>query len=232
MAEYGTLREYTPLDDVWVMGLVLGCFLALILLIGHQRKYIGKKSRKFFLPTNHEEKSVQKTAGERSLPYFASFILIASSGLMLFVYVNMVYNLEKSKYYIWSVLLLCLGAFAGYYLLRWVLYSFVNWVFFDRHKCRQWMSGFGLLTIYESVLVFVLMCAAMFYHFSFYETGLSIVLAFCLLRILVIPYTKRIFFPDFYGLLHLIAYLCTLEIVPLLALWKFCMFWGSNLIVR
>ena len=229
---YGTPRGYTPQDDVWVMGLVLACFLMLMLLVGHQRKYIGKVSRRFFLPTNREEDAGQKTTGERALPFLASLVLVGNTGAMLFAYVSWVYDLEASPLYIWSVLLLCLGAFAGYYLLRWLLYAFVNWVFFDRHKRHLWTSGFALLMIYESVVTFVLMCAAMFLHLPLRETGLAVAICYGLLRIMVIPYTKRIFFPDFYGLLHLFAYLCTLEILPLLALWEFGMYWGSFLVAR
>lgn len=226
------LQAYSPLNDVWVMSLVLASFLALILLIGHQRKYIGKLSRKFFLPTNREEKAAQKTTGERALPLLASLTLVGTSGVMFFAYLHSVYDLERSRFYIWSVLLACLGASAGYYLLRWLLYSFVNWVFFDRRQRSQWMGGFNLLMIYESVVVFILMTAAMFYHLPLYETGLAVAISYGCLRILIILCTKRFFFPNFYGLLHLFVYLCTLEILPLLALWKFCELGGTLLIAR
>lgn len=230
--QYGTLRDYTPLNDVWVMVLVVACFLALLLLVGHHRKYIGKMSRKFFLPTNREDKPGQKTPCERSLPILSALTLIASSGLVSFAYLHATYDLASSRFYIWSVLLLCLGGFLGYYVLRWLLYSFVNWVFFDRHQRQQWMGGFSLLMIYEAVVAYLLMSAAIFYHLPLYETGLAVAICYGMLRLLVIPYTKRIFFPDFYGLLHLFAYLCTLEMLPLLALWKFGAFWSSQLVMR
>lgn len=229
---YGTLREYTPQNDALVISLVLGCFLTLMLVIGHQRVFIGKLSRRYFLPTNKEDKMGQKTPGERSLPYLASIVLACSSGLMLFSYVCKVYDLEKSPYYIWSVLLLCLGAFFGYYLIRWLLYSFINWVFFERRLRRQWMMGFGLSMVYESALFFLLLCCAMFYNIPLHLTGIIIAICYGIMRFAFIPGTKRIFFPEFYGILHLFAYLCTLEILPLLALWKFCTYWGCNLIVR
>ena len=228
--KYGTLRTYTPQDDVWVMLIIVACFLALVLLIGHQRKYIGSLSRKFFMPTNRQEKPAQKTTGEKFLPALTAITLVCSSGLILFAYANINYNLEQSPFYIWSVLLLALGAFGGYYLLRWLLYSFVNWVFFDRHQRQQWKEGFGLLMIYESVVIFVMMCTSMFFHLDLQEMLLLVAICYGLLRLAVIPYTKRIFFPDFYGLLHIITYLCTLEILPMLALYKFCMYWGSLLV--
>ena len=229
---FGIPREYTPLNDAWVMALVLLCFLILFLTIGHQRKYIGNLSRKFFLPTNKEEKPGQKTSGERSLPFLTTLALICTSGVMLFGYAHCVYDLSGSIYYIWSVLLLCLGAIAGYHLLRWLLYSFANWVFFDPRQRTEWMGGFSLLLVYEAVVTYVLMCVVMFYQLPLQETGLVVAICYGLLRFLFIPYTKRIFFPDFYGFLHLFAYLCTLEILPLLALYRFCMFWGSHLIAR
>ncbi len=229
---YGTLKDYTPQNDIWVTSLVLGCFLVLMLVLGHHRVYLGKLSHKFFLPTNKEDKPGQKTTGERSLPYLTSVTLAGSSGVMLFAYVSSVYDLERSPYYIWSVLLLCLGAVIGYYLIRWILYCFVNWVFFERRQRKQWLSGFGLLMVYESVLCFVLMCCFVFYHVPMYWATLTLTLCYGIMRFWVLLCTKRIFFPKFYGFLHLIAYLCTLEILPLLALWKFCIYWGSNLIAR
>lgn len=229
---YGTPRDYTPQDDIWVAGLILACFLILLLVIGHHRRYIGNMSRKFFLPTNREEKPGQKTTGERALPWLSSLALTGAGGLTLFAYVCWVYDLEKSPYYIWSVLLLCVGAFAGYYLVRWLLYSFAGWIFFERQQRQQWTEGFSLLMIYESVVVYVLMCTSMFYHLSLEETGLAVAICYGLLRLAVIPHTKRIFFSNFYGILHLIAYLCTLEFLPLLALWKFGEYWGAHLVAR
>ena len=38
-------------------------------------------------------------------------------------------------------------------------------------------------------------------------------------KILYIYNTKQIFFPKFYGILHLMSYLCALEALPLLTLW-------------
>ncbi len=228
----GTIREYTPLNDVWVMGLVLLCFLALLLCIGHQRKFIGKASRKFFLPTNREEKPGQKTNGERFLPWICSLVLVASSGLMLFTYLCSVYDLEVSRYYIWSILLLCIGGLAGYHLLRWLLYCFVNWIFFERRERTQWMEGFYLMLTFESAVIYVLACVAIFYHLPLDVVVLAVTICYALLRLIVIPCTKRIFFPHFYGFLHFIAYLCTLEVLPLSALWFYCMYWGSNLVAK
>lgn len=230
--ELGTLREYSPNDDVWVMALVLGCFLVLMLLLGHQRKYIGELAQNFFLPTNRQEKTVQRTTGERYLPIISSFVMICATGLMLFTYVHQVYDLQQSPYSTLLVLGVCIGVFVGYYLLRYLLYSFVNWVFFERSERKLWMSGFVLLSIMETTLAYVLMCAAMFFHLKLQEVGISIAICYGILRFLCIAYTKRIFFPEFYGFLHLIAYLCTLEIVPLLAIWKICEVCGGFLVSR
>lgn len=226
---YGTLRDYTLQDDVWVMALVLGCFLLLVLLIGHKRGYLSKMSRKFLLPTNSEEKAGQKTFGEKALPFFVSLTLIVSTGLLLFGYVYEVYDIEQSRFYIWSVLLLCLGALGGYYVLRALLYWFVNWVFFERRDRRLWMAGYSLMTIYESVIFYIVVCVGLFVRLPLEQMGLIVAICYGLLRLGVIPYTKRIFFPNYYGLLHLFAYLCTLEIIPLLFLYAYCVYWGSHL---
>ena len=77
-----------------------------------------------------------------------------------------------------------------------------------------------------------LTCVAIFYHLPLDVVVLAVTICYALLRLIVIPCTKRIFFPHFYGFLHFIAYLCTLEVLPLSALWFYCMYWGSNLVAK
>lgn len=228
----GTPRDYYPQDDVWVMALVLGSFLLLVLLLGHQRRYIGSMAHKFFLPTNREEKPKLITTWERLLPFFASITMIVSSGLLLYVYIHQAYRIEDTPLGRWGVMGVCLGVFATYHLLRWLLYSFVNWVFFDHRKKRQWMAGYELLLLGETIVTFLLMCAGMFFHLKLLELGWAVAICYGMLRFPLISYTKRIFFPKIYGLLHLIAYLCTLEALPLLVLWKFCEFSATTMALR
>lgn len=124
------------------------------------------------------------------------------------------------------------GCFAGYYALRFVLYRYANWVFFDRVKNLNWNEGFSLLTSLQSGLFLALAFLTVYdgEYMPIIATMGLILLA--LLKIGLIFRTKVIFFSKMGGILHFIAYLCTLEVLPMLIIIKTLMYLANVLIIK
>ena len=217
----GEALPYTLTRDPAVMGVFLFSFLVLLFIFARSKFYLRRQARRFFLPSNNrQDLAALKTPLETYTPFIMSFVLCLVDGILLYAFVNSRYALGVGLVKPVVVLGVCLGVFVAYNLLRALLYAFVNWVFFKRADVKKWSGGFSFLISVETILFLPLIIVSLNLGWDMEMTSFLIVGGFVLMRLLLLYHSFRIFFPKIYGLLHLIAYLCTLELIPLLALWK------------
>ena len=212
---------YSMKGDDAINITVIACCLVIMILIRKTRTFLSGQTHDFFLPT-HQEKNLQgtTTAIERSMPLFL-VIILGILGSMLFYYyrqevlgTRMPGNMPPHP-----LMFACAGCIYAYFLFRHLLYTFVNWVFFDKINRQQWYKASNYILYLETlaVLPVTLMCIYLDLSpvFPLSATALILISA----KILLIIKTYQIFFPKLYGILHLLSYLCALEAIPLLALW-------------
>lgn len=230
---HGRTLPYSPLRDNLTMGILMGSFLILVLVIALSRKYLVEQLRNFFIPTNNQDtgKAVKKPS-ETYTPLVTALALCATNGLLLFAITNEHYNIQAGLLSPTLILGICLGCFAGYHLLRWMLYSFINWIFFSKADRGNWNTGYAFLLTAEGILFYLVALVALNMGWDVKTTAICTVSLYGLTRILLLYHSFRIFFPKSYGFLHLFAYLCTLELIPLLTLWKFMEIFSHELIVK
>ncbi len=230
---YGVQIPYNYARDNWFSGLLLTCFLILIATLAWSRKYIKAQARDFFMPTNNQKEQKKiKTTFETLTPFIMAGVLGISNGLALFAVTSHKYDLQAGLHSPLLTMALCIGIFITYYLARWLMYKFINWIFFSKSKKRTWTNGFAFLTSLESLLFHPIILLMLNQDFDFDTIGKIAVLTFAFIRICLLYHTYRIFFHKIYGLFHLFAYLCMLEIMPILLLWKFFMVFNTELIAK
>lgn len=123
----------------------------------------------------------------------------------------------------------CIGASAlsmtvaaVYYFFRYTAYQIVGYTFASPEGKRQWVDGFLASEAYEGLLLIVPALLLVFmpqWHHALITISLSII---AVARILFIAKGVRIFYVNLRSLLYFILYLCTIEIIPLLALYGIC----------
>ena len=107
-----------------------------------------------------------------------------------------------------------------YYMLKIGVCSFVNSTFFTRDKCERWSEAYMLTVLALGLSLFPVALLVVYFDLSFSHLTM---LAFGLLavdKLLLMYKTYTIFFRYTLGWVHLILYFCTLEITPLLILWR------------
>ena len=214
----GELRPYRLLHDDWVTLFVLLCFVMMVFIQKRIRSYVVSQAREFFLPSkNVSKKAKPNTGAEQLIPWFMMFLLSIMGALAVYMYTQSQQHLflgQTSPYLL-----------IGIYMVIWILYfmfkiliaGFLNWIFFDKKKNRLWKkSGFFLFSV-EALLFFPLIIITIYLNLPPYIPLWIAFLLGSVIKILHLYKTFLIFFPNFYGLLHLIVYFCTLEIVPLMA---------------
>ncbi len=109
---------------------------------------------------------------------------------------------------------------AGYYLWQILAYRFIGFVFADKGRTEQWMQGFYSS---QGILGFLLLIPALlglFYPASIKIVALISILLYAIARIVFICKGFRIFYHNSFSLVYFILYLCSVEIIPLLFIYR------------
>lgn len=130
--------------------------------------------------------------------------------------------------------MLMLATYVSLFLLlilaKWILYTIIDWIFFDKEKKRLWHKAFFNIISSIGLVLFVAAIYIIFLDSEFHISSIIILIIIVLSKILLFYNCIKYFFNSFYGSLHLILYFCTLEIIPDLVLWKSLGFVNSILI--
>lgn len=117
---------------------------------------------------------------------------------------------------------LSIGVMAIYYLFRLTAYEAVGYTFSTPDGRERWLDGFFATEAFTGIF-FIIPTILLLLHPQWHDILIIISLsAFILARIIFIRKGVRIFYVNLRSLLYFILYLCTLEIVPLLALYGVC----------
>lgn len=109
---------------------------------------------------------------------------------------------------------------ALYYFWQLGVYSIVGFVFTDKLSARQWIKGFNAS---QALLGILLVIPALFVLFNPDRASLVVgigVSCYLLARSIFIFKGFRLFYDNFGSILYFILYLCTLEIVPVVVIFR------------
>ena len=229
----GTPRAYLLWRDEWVVLFVLMCFVLLTMIQKRIRKQFSAEAKEFFLPSRSSAKKDKLDSDrEQLIPLLMALILSIMGGLGMFMYTQKKMHLFLGQTSPYKLIGIYIGIWALYFLFKSLLTSFINWIFFDKTKREEWKRSSFFLFSVESLVFFGVIISTIFLNLS-PAIPLWIILTIGLVvKLLHLYKTFLIFFPKFYGTLHLIVYFCTLEIMPLLAVLKILIRVTDELIVK
>ena len=216
----GDPLNFRMASDNYIGSSLLVCFCVIALLVAHAQQYLALSVKEFFNTRQRENLFNNSTEGRVRGSFFFPLALCLALGVLFLDYQQIhfpdVFD-EVSPYMILGVNVA--GCLLGYGV-RTVLYAFVNTVFFDRDQNAKWMEAYGLLTIAASVVMVPLALLVVFYEMDFSDWKILFSISVVIVEIFLIFKTYRVFFEGLLGILHIILYLCALEFLPLLCMWK------------
>ena len=101
-----------------------------------------------------------------------------------------------------------------YLLFKWMLYSFLGWVFFDKNRTSLWLESYSTLIYYLGLLFLVYFDLKIIFLVSI---GLFLII---FTKILMFYKWLKLFFDNISSIFLLILYFCALEIIPCLLLYQ------------
>ena len=107
-----------------------------------------------------------------------------------------------------------------FFVIKWLLYSFINWIFFNKTRNIIWLESYFNVVIGAGFLLFPIVLLIVYFDLSPQIAPYSIGFVIIIAKILLFYKCFSNFFNKLYGAFHLILYFCALEILPDFVLWK------------
>ncbi len=112
------------------------------------------------------------------------------------------------------------GVMAVYYIVLWCAYNVVGYTFTTPERHRDWVRSYNATQALLGMALMIPAILAIFYPALAYNVVLIGLGIYLIARLLFIFKGFRIFYTNFGSLVYFILYLCTLEIIPILLVYK------------
>ena len=216
----GTPISYSPRTDDAIALTLLACFFLSSIALARGKKFLSQQVKDFVL--HRERTSIFDSSTAADVRYLLVLVLqtCVLSGITFLNYFHD--TCPALMDHVSSLLLL--GIYVGfclaYVLLKWLLYMFLGWTFFDKNKTNIWLESYSALIYYVGFALFPFVLFLVYFDLSL--TNLVIIGSIILIFTKILMFYKwiKLFFHQFSGLFLLILYFCALEIVPCLLLYQ------------
>lgn len=216
----GTPISYSPRTDDAIALTLLACFFLSSIALARGKRFLSQQVKDFVL--HRERTSIFDSSTAADVRYLLVLVLqtCVLSGI---TFLNYFHDTSPALMNHVSPLLL-LGIYVGfclaYFLLKWLLYMFLGWTFFDKNKTNIWLESYSALIYYVGFALFPFVLFLVYFDLSL--TNLVIIGSIILIFTKILMFYKwiKLFFHQFSGLFLLILYFCALEIVPCLLLYQ------------
>ena len=216
----GTPISYSPRTDDAIALTLLACFFLSSIALARGKKFLSQQVKDFVL--HRERTSIFDSSTAADVRYLLVLVLqtCVLSGITFLNYFHDTCPALMNRV---SPLLL-LGIYVGfclaYFLLKWLIYMFLGWTFFDKNKTNIWLESYSALIYYVGFALFPFVLFLVYFDLSL--TNLVIIGSIILIFTKILMFYKwiKLFFHQFSGLFLLILYFCALEIVPCLLLYQ------------
>lgn len=216
----GTPISYSPRTDDAIALTLLACFFLSSIALARGKKFLSQQVKDFVL--HRERTSIFDSSTAADVRYLLVLVLqtYVLSGITFLNYFHD--TCPALMDHVSSLLLL--GIYVGfclaYFLLKWLLYMFLGWTFFDKNKTNIWLESYSALIYYVGFALFPFVLFLVYFDLSL--TNLVIIGSIILIFTKILMFYKwiKLFFHQFSGLFLLILYFCALEIVPCLLLYQ------------
>ena len=212
--------SYSPRTDDAISLTLLACFFLSSIALSRGKKFLSQQVKDFVL--HRERASIFDSSTAADVRYLLVLILqtCVLSGITFFNYFHDTCPALVSHV---SPLLLqgiYVGLCLAYFLLKWLVYMFLGWVFFDKNRTNIWLESYSALIYYVGFALFPFVLFLVYFDLSL--TNLIIIGFIILIFAKILMFYKwiKLFFHQFSELFFLIVYFCALEIIPCLLLYQ------------
>lgn len=209
---------YTIAGDSLITSILLACFIFATIAIAKSGNFLQRQLKNFFRTQREGTTVITETSAELRFQFF----LVAQTCLLsaiIFFFFSRDFIGESFSIAHYQILAIFTGILVAYFGIKALLYTIVDWVFFDKKKNEQWMKAFLFLSSSEGIALFPVVLLLAYFNLSIETTVIYAIIVIVISKLLAFYKTYIIFFKRSAAILQSFLYFCALELMPLGTLW-------------
>ncbi len=232
VGNYGTAGApipYSMHNDNVITALLLAFFIVSVIAFAKVKGFIVRQAKGFFYSPKEGTSEIMETAGEMR---FQLLLVVLTSVLLALLYYFYTIQTGGDTFLLdsqYELIVIFLGVFLAYFILKSVSYGMINSVFFGGKRNEQWIKTFLFIIDVEGVLLFPGVAMIAYLDLPVQSVEIYFVVILIIVKILTIYKIYIIFFRQNVVYLQIFLYFCALEIMPLLMLWGVLEFTTNNI---
>ena len=220
-------RTNHPGHDSGIMMLLAFTFILVSFSFKYYRRMLSTYGQDLWNVRNRANAFDEHTSNEHSVIGILIFQLCVYAGLLISAKINSIIPINPDKIMLTTCCMM--GTYGLFYLFQLAIYSMVGYVFADKNGATQWIKGFNASQIFLGFTLILPSVISIFYPTT---SGAMLTIAsilYVVARLTFIFKGFRIFYKNLYSLFYFILYLCTLEIIPIIFVYKIAQIFFGNL---
>ena len=201
-------------DDVMIISAI--AFFVLFTFVLYRSRMVFIYKINTFFSSRQIYSSNEVNVSSREMIDIILLIVIGCISISIIFFADMT-ALDAPHYGALLLLALCLMLLV---VVKGVLYSFINWTFFNFDKGRSWLSAVFFSVAVVSTLAFPLSLLRVFCVDQLINVTYCLIGIVILQKIILLCKLYVNFRPKKYGGLLFFLYFCSVEIMPTLIAWK------------
>lgn len=223
----GTHRSWRVADNSGLLAMITLLIVLVAMSFRYCRRVLAGYAQEMFTVRRRQNVFDEHTSGESQAVILLVIQFVVYTGITLYGAVHGRSMLPPGPTLTLTLSMIALTAV--YYLFQLTAYSVVAYTFTTAELRRQWLRGFNATQSYAGLFMGIPALALTFYP-SASAAALTLgAIIYFTARILFIYKGFRIFYTDYTSCLYFILYLCTLEIIPLVAVFSAAKYINANL---
>ena len=208
---------YTVRSDDTISLLLLFSFIIVMVSYAKSKQFFIRQAKSFFY-VNHRESSINETSNEIRFQVFMVVLTCLLWALLQYFYtINYIGStfVLSSQYHLIAIFF---AMNVGYFMLRNILYTWVNIVMFGKKKNLQWLKALLFITSAEGALIFPAVLLQSYFDLSINTVAIYSIIVVVFVKLLTFYKSYTIFFREIPFFFQIILYFCALEAVPMATL--------------
>ena len=216
----GISIPYSPRTDDGLAMILLGCFFISSYVLARSKKFLLQQVKDFMLHRERTSIFASSTAADMRYLLLLTVQTCVLGGVCIFNYFNDVQPSLMERVSPHLLLGVYVAVCIFYFLFKWIIYSFLGWVFFDKSKTDIWLESYSTLIYYLGFALFPFVLFLVYFdlNVTFLVSIGCILVIFT--KILMFYKWLKLFSCNIYGVFLLILYFCALEIIPCLIVYQ------------
>lgn len=211
---------YIPAYDSTIILTVFSCFIMSCILVAKSKKLLLELGLNFKNNKIHVSALSTKTNSEIS----SLILLIIQScvmvGIITFIFLLSTHATIIEHYKSAEIIGVTTTVSIAYLLLKWIIYSYVGWLFERKRLTSIWLESYVTIIYYSGLILYPVVLYVIFSTTPIY---IIVYIAFSfiiIVKMLMLYKWLKLFPNNIRGHLLLILYFCALEIIPYILIYK------------